>query len=660
MSRKSKNPNVHFVPRITNLGSGSHFSAAVNGAPVHSSMVADPVRYNTFNASEIVPIYCAEVLPDDVFEIRLREGIIRQTTMLTPTMGNLVVDYYSFFVPNRVVNESWKAVMGENINGSWTAPDVVLAPLVNNAYQANGVPAISNVSVPVGSVADHYGFPTQLPIPYAVLNACNDLKFRGYVSIYNEYFRDQNYQPPIPFSTLNVYQGFFDHHYTSPARSLLLPRGSVQSGVITAETLPNHSSGTGDFGVESYAATMGVTEQSTTSIGGSVPSVPLADRFDALGSPLRANKLHDYFTSVLPSQCKGPVSMIPLSGGGLCRVYPRSEFSDPPAVANYPNITYEQGVRYLPGGVGFGTIMKPFVGAPPATSDGTSTALYGSSPLSAPSGAQNYYSPFNLGVDISNSSLSLSLDDLRMSAAVQQLYEVLARGGSRYRERIRSLYGLEVDDPFLDIPMRLGHVRRTLDIYQTAQTSPSAEDSTPQGNLAAFGYTNTSGVLVPRTRFYEDGYIHIFAVVRHRNIYSSYLSRDNFRRSMIDWYSPTLANISEQPIYTREINPFVSDPGQGFAFQEAWAEYRFEPDTVSGYMRPGVQGSLALWNYADPFDSGLTIANASFLRSNTKEVVDRTLAVQSSLAPQFKGQFHFDVYKDRPLPTYSVPGLDVI
>lgn len=64
--------------------------------------------------------------------------------------------------------------------------------------------------------------------------------------------------------------------------------------------------------------------------------------------------------------------------------------------------------------------------------------------------------PNNLYADPSNSSITL--DDLRMSAAVQQVYELLGRGGSRYKEYINSFFGLDVDNPFDDIPTLLGHV----------------------------------------------------------------------------------------------------------------------------------------------------------------------------------------------------------
>lgn len=67
-----------------------------------------------------------------------------------------------------------------------------------------------------------------------------------------------------------------------------------------------------------------------------------------------------------------------------------------------------------------------------------------------------------------------------------------------------------------------------------------------------------------------------------------------------------------------------------------------------------------MWNYADVFDSALVIADGAWLQSNSQQVLDRTLAVTSATAPQFKAQFSFALIDDLPMPTYSVPGMDII
>lgn len=605
----------------TNVNQNVHFSKALVGETSRSRMTANPLHLTTFNAGDIVPIYCREVLPNQDLSLSLRRFVIRQTTLQTPTMGSMEVSFYSFFVPNRIVNKSFKAVQGENFSGSWTAPQVSLAPLVNTST--------GNTIVPVGSVADYYGFPTQQAIPNSVLNLCHDLKFRGYVMIYNEFFRDQNYQPPIPISYLNIYQGFMDNN---PANSVAI------SLDIDQKTTPDGSLGAGAIAHELYGS--GVPNSTFRPAGASGRY-----RFRAVQPPLKANKLHDYFTSVLPSPNKGLNTLVPITG--TLSPIPVRTTSMENVISSYPALK----LRNTNGDVI--TETHPLYVNPNSNLSHSSDT--------SPVGLFSLF-PSNLSTaSVENvSGLTFDLTDVRTAAAFQQVYEVLARGGSRYREITRSFFGIEAEDPYDDVPICLGRVRAPLELYQTAQTSSSESGSTPQGNLAGFGYTSSSCNLFSNCSFLEHGYIHVFAVVRHRNIYSSYLSRDNFRLNMFDYYHPQLANISEQPVFTREINPFAPKPNAGFGYQEAWAEYRFEPDYVTGLMRTGVEGSLALWNYADDFSSSLQISDGNWLKSNSQSVLDRSLAVTSDVSPQFKGEFEFEVDKELPMPTYSLPGMDII
>lgn len=105
----------------------------------------------------------------------------------------------------------------------------------------------------------------------------------------------------------------------------------------------------------------------------------------------------------------------------------------------------------------------------------------------------------------------------------------------------------------------------------------------------------------------------VLGCIRTVHTYAQGIDKDLLRDSKLDYYVPQLANIGEVPIKNIELyaqNDTVVDPETGqkindqvFGYQEAWAEYRYSPNVCTGLMRPQVANSLAIWNYADKYDS---------------------------------------------------------
>ena len=67
----------------------------------------------TFNAADLVPFYVDEVLPGDTHNVST-SFVLRMTTPLFPVMDNAFIDFTYFFVPKRIVLDTWANVMGEN------------------------------------------------------------------------------------------------------------------------------------------------------------------------------------------------------------------------------------------------------------------------------------------------------------------------------------------------------------------------------------------------------------------------------------------------------------------------------------------------------------------------------------------------------------------
>ena len=218
-------------------------------------------------------------------------------------------------------------------------------------------------------------------------------------------------------------------------------------------------------------------------------------------------------------------------------------------------------------------------------------------------------------------------------------------------------FGVDSPDARQQVPEYLGGKRIPINIDQVLQTS-STDAISPQGNTAAYSMTSDIDSSFTKS-FTEHGYIIGVCCVRTEHTYQQGIERMWSRKNRFDFYWPALAHISEQAVLVKEIyaqgNEFDDD---AFGYQEAWADYRYKPSRVSGAMRSNYQQSLDTWHYADFYIGGNNtfVLNADWL-VETKNNIDRTLAVPSSTEDQFIADFYFDLTCVRPMPLYSVPGL---
>lgn len=99
----------------------------------------------------------------------------------------------------------------------------------------------------------------------------------------------------------------------------------------------------------------------------------------------------------------------------------------------------------------------------------------------------------------------------------------------------------------------------------------------------------------------------------------------------------------------------TEEDNEVFGYQEAWAEYRYNPDRVSGQMRSNVSGSLDVWHLADNY-SQQPILSADWIKED-KSNLDRVLTVNSSVSNQFWANILIENECTRVMPLYSIPGL---
>lgn len=214
-------------------------------------------NYKTsFNTSLVYPIYKELVIPGDTVDMNMH-NFVRMNPTVAPFMDNIYIDTHFFFVPMRLVWDNWQKFMGER-----------KSPADSIDY------LIPTITTPVG------GWNEASPACYLGMRGSiaghvhSSLPLRSYNLVYNEWFRDQNLQTPLPVDTddgpdtptdysvlgqRNKTQDYFTTMFTAPQKgpSVLIPT----SDSVTVERISN-----GPAGIFRNAGANTVTINGTLSI----------------------------------------------------------------------------------------------------------------------------------------------------------------------------------------------------------------------------------------------------------------------------------------------------------------------------------------------------------------------------------------------------------
>ena len=359
-----------------------------------------------------------------------------------------------------------------------------------------------------------------------------------------------------------------------------------------------------------------------------VPSGALVDSAGYNPSFLMpVSRYHDYFSSCLPAPQKGAAVSLPL--GNTAPVSVTTQYQNlflGPSGQVGTAVTYTTNM----GNNGYLYVNGTNLSVSPTAGIGTA--------------------------DLSNATAA-NINELRQAFQLQRLFERDARGGTRYAEMLHAHFGVTNPDARLQRPEYLGGEHILLNMTQVQQTAPSSGSGNALGQLGAYSLTGAQGGAFVKS-FTEFGYVLGLACVRVKHSYSQGIPRMFSRHRRFDFYYPALANIGEQPVYKSEL---FTAPGsafstsQVFGFQEAWADYRYKPDLVTGMLRPGRTADMTAWTYGDNYTAAPTLSDG-WVKESTGNI-DQTLAVPAGTADQFIADFGVYNKCTRVMPLFSVPGL---
>lgn len=170
----------------------------------------------------LVPVYCRDVIPSDVWNAKEINVQVKQVLeSLKPTFGDVYLSLFYFFVPYRLLWKKWQDIFGLGKPSEWDNPVETVLPQFNfrptesgsgvtlKPTTGNGYDAMVNTSV--GSSGST---PTLYSVRYNLLDylgyghtvfggSAQNIKVNlmhpaAYLRIWTDFFRNENVQEPDP------------------------------------------------------------------------------------------------------------------------------------------------------------------------------------------------------------------------------------------------------------------------------------------------------------------------------------------------------------------------------------------------------------------------------------------------------------------------------
>ncbi len=251
-------------------------------------------------------------------------------------------------------------------------------------------------------------------------------------------------------------------------------------------------------------------------------------------------------------------------------------------------------------------------------------------------------------------STGISINSLRNVNSLQRWLEKNIFLGYRYKDQIKSHFGVDARFDELDMPEFIGGTSSVFNMQSIRQTTPTADGSL--GDYAGFGELFKNSDHSINHYFDEWGYVIGILSIHPVPTYSQTLPKHFTKtHNPLDFHTPEFNHIGFQPIPYAELCPLqsIGDNNTTFGYQKAWYDYMSSLDEAHGLFRTSLKDYLLM----RLFQSKPSLTNPDFLYCDEESLND-VFAVTQTDQDHIKGIIYFDCQAKLPISKYGMPRLE--
>lgn len=564
-------------------------------------------RYKgSFNAGKLYPLWSySDILPGDTIKLNLA-SLIRMSTPIGPVMDDMYADVYCFFTPHKLtmqrysqpnltISYSWKYFIG--------AQDYFLnMPVPSGTFPLpRFYSSAANGSLALGSFYERLGLPDGVDVMDhttfvggGYLSSFHSLDYLSYISVWNDFFRDENTILPVAFSfTINSGAPYVSF-YGGPLnwQGVSFPFSNGENSILPVSRPHGYFGSALPWPQKSIS---GVTIPLLGNADVSAAGILTLQDINGSGQLTGNDLMLENAGATLSPTGRGPVNLYNDSSSGVSAnsalAYKSGLYVD---LSQVSSVTINQ-LRAL--------IAKQHFEEALARGGNRlgemSASLFGVTPHDAGDDHSEY---------LGGARIPIVISEVEQTAPTTSGTGGIGVGALGANSKT-------IDKSFL--------FEKSFDTWGTLQV------------FIAFRTAESFNQGLPRrlsrsTR--DDFYFPAFARIGDQPV----LNKEIF-------YAP------------ENVNGNHDQNNAVFGYQFAWAEYHYEPDYVTGVFRTA---PMKAWTYTNEFATLPTLAGYLAGGDAIKANVDKTLQASSATTGfQFIGDFYFDCEAIRPMPADTRPGL---